>query len=158
MYRGIRIAALALLTTHLHACQRDRHFHHDGVNLKRQVTERLPLSEVEAVITSSFDNNSISDWSYYYVSGLEMGDNDTLTRHVDPWRPHRGTKRNPGTMFDPAVQAVDVSANPFHQGRRTGGARPGFHPDWILTMSVENWIEHATYSPAGHRANNLRSS
>lgn len=69
MYRGIGFTVLALLATNLNACQRDRHFHHDGVNLKRQVTERLPLSDAEMVITSSFDNRSISDWSYYYVGG-----------------------------------------------------------------------------------------
>lgn len=67
MYRSTRLAALALLATHLDACQRDRHFNHNGVNFKRQVSERLPLSPDEALITSSFDNNSISDWSYYYV-------------------------------------------------------------------------------------------
>ena len=67
MYRWTKLAAFALLVTQLEACQRDRHFHHDGVNLKRQVTKRLPLSADEALITSSFDNNSISDWSYYYV-------------------------------------------------------------------------------------------
>lgn len=68
MYRGVGFTVLALLASNLDACQRDRHFHHDGVNIKRQVTERLPLSPEEAVITSSFDNRSISDWSYYYVS------------------------------------------------------------------------------------------
>lgn len=73
MYRGVKVAAFALLATNLDACQRDRHFHHNGVNMKRQVTERLPLSDPELVITNSFDNNSIDDWSYYYVGETMYG-------------------------------------------------------------------------------------
>lgn len=73
MYRSVGLTVLALLATNLDACQRDRHFHHDGVNLKRQVTERLPLSPDEALITSSFDNRSISEWSYYYVRNVVGG-------------------------------------------------------------------------------------
>lgn len=67
MYRNAQIAVFGLLATGSYACQRERHFHHNGVNVKRQVTERLPLSPDEATITSSFDNRSLSDWSYYYV-------------------------------------------------------------------------------------------
>ncbi|KAI6794163.1 putative glutamate carboxypeptidase [Hortaea werneckii] len=69
MYRSAQIAVFALLATDSYACQRERHFHHNGINVKRQVTERLPLSPDEATITSSFDNRSLSDWSYYYTHG-----------------------------------------------------------------------------------------
>ncbi|RMY98480.1 hypothetical protein D0864_04371 [Hortaea werneckii] len=69
MYRGAQIAVFALLATDSYACQRERHFHHNGVNVKRQIAERLPLSPDEATITSSFDNRSLSDWSYYYTHG-----------------------------------------------------------------------------------------
>lgn len=86
MYSIARVVVLAALATNLNACQRERHFHHNGVNVKRQVSERLPLSADEATITSSFDNNSISDWSYYYVSVLHREINRLLTPCPSCWR------------------------------------------------------------------------
>lgn len=91
---------LAFFATGLEACQRDRHFHHDGVNLKRQVTERLPLTPDEATITSSFDNNSISDWSYYYVSNAYVDARGSLTDYIDPWRSFGRQERVASSMSD----------------------------------------------------------
>ncbi|KAF2160563.1 hypothetical protein M409DRAFT_28947 [Zasmidium cellare ATCC 36951] len=62
------LAILLALPSGLHACQRVRHFHSHS-HAKRQASPPPELSEHEALIISSFDNNSISDWSYYYTHG-----------------------------------------------------------------------------------------
>ena len=98
MYRSAKLAALALFVIDANACQRERHFHHDGKNLKRQVSERLPLSDAEALITSSFDNRSISDWSYYYVRSPRGDLDEKLMELADTWRPHRRKKQVSSTM------------------------------------------------------------
>lgn len=62
------IAVFLALPPGLHACQRERHFH-THQHTKRQASPPPTLSSDETLIISSFDNNSISDWSYYYTHG-----------------------------------------------------------------------------------------
>ena len=83
---NFRFALLALLTTSLNACQRDRKFASNG-HMKRAATARAPLSPDEQLIISSFDANSIDDWSYYYTHGLHVaGHNRTMAQWTaDHW-------------------------------------------------------------------------
>ena len=69
--RGFKLALVILLASSLGACEHGRHTHKKG-HVKRQATPRAPLSADEQLIVSSFDNNSISDWSYYYTHGLHV--------------------------------------------------------------------------------------
>ncbi|EME42303.1 hypothetical protein DOTSEDRAFT_64147 [Dothistroma septosporum NZE10] len=62
------IAAVLLLPTELRACQREREFFNHQLP-KRQATPVPELTADEQLIISSFDNNSISDWSNYYTHG-----------------------------------------------------------------------------------------
>lgn len=80
------LATILLLPTGLDACQQERHFHHDGLS-KRTITPRAALSSNEELIVSSFDNNSISDWSYYYTHGNHIaGINKTMAQWTaDRW-------------------------------------------------------------------------
>lgn len=78
------------------------------------------MSPDEALITSSFDNNSISDWSYYYVRTLEEEYELHYTDSI-----HRLT----------ATTSPDVMS-PKRNGRQIVGARPAFRPAWTATMFV----------------------
>lgn len=66
-----RFALLALLATSF-ACQKKRHVHSKGSHHKRHITPRASLTSDEQLIISSFDNNSISDWSYYYTHRVHI--------------------------------------------------------------------------------------
>ena len=86
---NFRLALLALLVTSLNACQRDRKFASNG-HMKRAATPRAPLSPDEQLIVSSFDANSIDDWSYYYTHGLHVaGHNKTMAQ----WTVRKPSKR-----------------------------------------------------------------
>jgi N-acetylated-alpha-linked acidic dipeptidase len=76
------LSSLFMLGALTYACQRDwdalhRRIHqHRSFNnhAKRAVVEYPPaLSEVETILVNSFDNKSISDWSYYYTHGDHLG-------------------------------------------------------------------------------------
>ena len=69
--RSMKIYLLALLASGLNACQRKRHFHNGGIQ-RRAPSAPLPLSADESLIVNSFDNNSISDWSYYYTTKYHL--------------------------------------------------------------------------------------
>ncbi|EON63151.1 hypothetical protein W97_02378 [Coniosporium apollinis CBS 100218] len=65
--------ALAFGTT-VYACQRDHsalgHSQHASRRLSRRQAAFPPtLTEQESILANSFDNNTISDWSYYYTHG-----------------------------------------------------------------------------------------
>jgi N-acetylated-alpha-linked acidic dipeptidase len=74
--------SIVLLAALAYGCQRDwdtlhRRIHqHSAHNnhAKRAVVEYPPtLSDIEYVLVNSFDNKSISDWSYYYTHGDHLG-------------------------------------------------------------------------------------
>lgn len=77
------LSSLVLLGTFAHACQRDWdaldrriHHQHDSHNRhskRAEVAYPPVLSEIESVLVNSFDNKSISDWSYYYTHGDHLG-------------------------------------------------------------------------------------
>ncbi|CAI6342519.1 unnamed protein product [Periconia digitata] len=77
------LPSLILLGTLTLACQRDWdaletriHTHHTTPNrhAKRAPVAYPPtLSDVESILVNSFDNKSISDWSYYYTHGDHLG-------------------------------------------------------------------------------------
>ncbi|KAF2458309.1 N-acetylated-alpha-linked acidic dipeptidase [Lineolata rhizophorae] len=68
---GLFLAATALALNGVDACQREHltRRHVDGHTLKPRQTVDFPpvLTDAEAILVNSFDNNSISDWSYYYT-------------------------------------------------------------------------------------------
>ena len=84
--RSIKLAIAAFLVTGLHACQRNRHIHGDKL-YKRSLTTRAPLTADESLIIDSFDNNSISDWSYYYTHEYHIAgyDNKEAQWTADRW-------------------------------------------------------------------------
>jgi len=74
--------SVVLLGALAYACQRDwdllhhrMHQHRALNNHARRATVDFPpaLSEVETILVNSFDNTSISDWSYYYTHGDHLG-------------------------------------------------------------------------------------
>lgn len=75
------------------ACIRDfseeRHTHsHVHRDLSKREVEYPPvLTEPESILVNSFDNNSISDWSYYYTHGDHLaGHNKTMAEWTkDRW-------------------------------------------------------------------------
>lgn len=76
------LGASILLGGLAYACQKDwdalarRSHHHQEHNrhAKRAEVEYPPrLSEVESILVNSFENTSISEWSYYYTHGDHLG-------------------------------------------------------------------------------------
>lgn len=76
------LTSLVLLGALAYACQRDwdalhRRIHqHQAHNkhAKRAEVEYPPaLTETETILVNSFDNKSLSDWSYYYTHGDHLG-------------------------------------------------------------------------------------
>lgn len=76
----------------VHACLREhalhREFSHYDLLTKRQTTDFPPtLTSEEAVLVSSFNNVTISQWSYYYTHGLHLaGTNQSMAQWTaDRW-------------------------------------------------------------------------
>lgn len=76
------ITSFVLLGALAYACQRDwdalhRRIHqHQAHNkhAKRAEVEYPPaLTDTESILVNSFDNKSLSDWSYYYTHGDHLG-------------------------------------------------------------------------------------
>lgn len=91
------LSSLVLLGALAYACQRDwdalhRRMHqHRAHNrhAKRAEVEYPPtLTETESILVNSFDNKSISDWSYYYTHGDHLGShNKTMAEWTaQKWR------------------------------------------------------------------------
>ena len=70
--KSFKLVLVLLLATGLDARQRQQRRTNKSSQVKRQATPRAPLSSDELLILSSFDSNSISDWSYYYTHGLHV--------------------------------------------------------------------------------------
>ncbi|KAF2186280.1 Zn-dependent exopeptidase [Zopfia rhizophila CBS 207.26] len=76
------LSSFILLGSLAYACQRDwdalhrrmhQHKNHNA-HAKRAAAEYPPrLTEVESILINSFDNKSLSDWSYYYTHGNHLG-------------------------------------------------------------------------------------
>ncbi|KAF2020298.1 Zn-dependent exopeptidase [Aaosphaeria arxii CBS 175.79] len=92
-----RLLALLMLLGGASACQRDwdalhrrKHQHQSHNNHAKRAEVDYPpaLSDVESVLVNSFDNKSISDWSYYYTHGDHLGShNKTMAEWTaDKWR------------------------------------------------------------------------
>ncbi|KAH7130248.1 hypothetical protein B0J11DRAFT_429498 [Dendryphion nanum] len=86
-----------LLGAFTYACQRDwdalhRRIHQHAArnkHAKRAEVQYPPaLSDVESILVNSFDNKSISDWSYYYTHGDHLGShNKTMAEWTaQKWR------------------------------------------------------------------------
>ncbi|KAL8967440.1 MAG: hypothetical protein Q9197_005427 [Variospora fuerteventurae] len=69
------------------SCVRDHAFHRPRSMVKRQSTPLVPLSSDEAILTNSFDNNTLNDWNYYYTHGVHLaGTNRTMAQWTaDRW-------------------------------------------------------------------------
>ena len=90
------LTSLLLLGALAYACQRDwdalhrrAHFHAHSNHAKRAAVEYPPtLTEFESILVNSFDNKSISDWSYYYTHGDHLGShNKTMAEWTaQKWR------------------------------------------------------------------------
>ncbi|KAI4115292.1 MAG: hypothetical protein LQ345_004087 [Seirophora villosa] len=68
-------------------CVRDHAFHRPRSIVKRQSTPLVPLTSDEAILANSFDNNTVSDWNYYYTHGAHLaGTNRTMAQWTaDRW-------------------------------------------------------------------------
>jgi len=81
------------------ACQRERAFvHHSHAHVKRQVSNTTfppVLDPNEQILLNSFDNTSISEWSYYYTHGDHIaGRNETMAQWTaDRWAEFGFTSR-----------------------------------------------------------------
>jgi N-acetylated-alpha-linked acidic dipeptidase len=77
------LTSLVLLGAFAYACQRDwaaldrriqhQHNTHNRHSKRADVAYPPSLTEVESILVNSFDNKSISDWSYYYTHGDHLG-------------------------------------------------------------------------------------
>ncbi|KAL8855938.1 MAG: hypothetical protein Q9178_007452 [Gyalolechia marmorata] len=76
-----------LFATLVSACVRDHAFHRLRSLAKRQSTPLVPLTSDEAILANSFDNNTLSDWNYYYTHGAHLaGTNRTMAQWTaDRW-------------------------------------------------------------------------
>ena len=83
-----------LVATGVQACQRELfgrhgHGHHRSELRRRDPSTTFPpvLDANEATLVQSFDNTSISTWSYYYAHGYHVaGSNKTMAQWtVDRW-------------------------------------------------------------------------
>ncbi|PVI05750.1 N-acetylated-alpha-linked acidic dipeptidase-like protein 2 [Periconia macrospinosa] len=80
------------------ACQRDLTFAHGHRHVKRQNTNATfppALDANEQILINSFDNTSISEWSYYYTHGNHIaGLNKTMAQWTaDKWTEYGFTSR-----------------------------------------------------------------
>ncbi|KAH7398679.1 N-acetylated-alpha-linked acidic dipeptidase-like protein 2 [Phaeosphaeria sp. MPI-PUGE-AT-0046c] len=81
------------------ACQRERTFvHHSHAHVKRQSSNTTfppVLDPNEQILLNSFDNTSISEWSYYYTHGDHIaGRNETMAQWTaDRWAEFGFTSR-----------------------------------------------------------------
>lgn len=89
------LGSVALVAGLAYACQKDwdaldkRHKHQDHRHAKRADVQYPPaLTETESILVNSFDNTSISDWSYYYTHGDHLGShNKTMAEWTaQKWR------------------------------------------------------------------------
>ena len=98
-----KLSALALLAIGVDACQRDRKFHNHGI-VKRQATARAPLNADETLIITSFDNNSISDWSYYYTHRYHLAGYNNIEAQ---WTADRWAEAGLDTQLDTYTVYLD---------------------------------------------------
>lgn len=80
------------------ACMRERSFvYHNHDHVKRQSNAAFPpvLDANERILIDSFDNSSISTWSYYYTHGNHIaGRNRTMAQWTaDRWTEFGFTSR-----------------------------------------------------------------
>lgn len=91
----LRLLAFALFSLTVTACQRDwdslqkRIHQHRSPHVKRAEVDYPPtLSEIETILANSFDNRSLSDWSYYYTHGDHLGSHNKSMAEwtAEKWR------------------------------------------------------------------------
>ena len=78
------------------ACQRERVFkRHAHGHIKRQATFPPVLDHNEQILINSFDNTSISTWSYYYTHGDHIaGRNQSMAQWTaNKWADYGFTSR-----------------------------------------------------------------
>ena len=69
---------LLCFAAYANACLRDFGLGNSALKKHGRIAKRAMeyppvLSEVESILVNSFDNSSISDWSYYYTHGDHLG-------------------------------------------------------------------------------------
>ena len=76
------LSSFVLLGALAYACQRDwdalhrrihQHQAHNKHSKRAEVEYPPALTETETILVNSFDNKSLSDWSYYYTHGDHLG-------------------------------------------------------------------------------------
>ncbi|KAL9033165.1 MAG: hypothetical protein Q9180_006096, partial [Flavoplaca navasiana] len=63
----------------------------------KKSTPRVPLTPDEAVLTSSFDNNTLNDWSYYYTHGVHLA---ATNRTMAQWTADRWSENGFQSRLD----------------------------------------------------------
>lgn len=84
----MRASLLLLAAVGAEACQRERAFkEHAHGHVKRQTAFPPKLDANEQILMNSFDNTSISTWSYYYTHGDHIaGRNESMAQWTaDKW-------------------------------------------------------------------------
>jgi N-acetylated-alpha-linked acidic dipeptidase len=95
----MKISLFLLAAIGAEACQRERVFkRHAHGHIKRQATNATfppVLDPNEQILINSFDNTSISTWSYYYTHGDHVaGRNESMAQWTaDKWAEYGFTSR-----------------------------------------------------------------
>ncbi|KAF3048271.1 hypothetical protein E8E12_011581 [Didymella heteroderae] len=92
----MRTSLFLLATVGAEACQRERVFkRHAHGHVKRQASFPPVLDANEQILINSFDNTSISTWSYYYTHGDHIaGRNESMAQWTaDKWAEYGFTSR-----------------------------------------------------------------
>jgi N-acetylated-alpha-linked acidic dipeptidase len=92
----MRTSLFLLAAIGAEACQRERVFkEHAHGHVKRQTAFPPTLDANEQILMNSFDNTSISTWSYYYTHGDHIaGRNESMAQWTaDKWASYGFTSR-----------------------------------------------------------------
>ncbi|KAF2994057.1 hypothetical protein E8E13_001770 [Curvularia kusanoi] len=93
---NMRTSIFILAAVGAEACQRERAFKQHALgHVKRQASFPPMLDANEQILMNSFDNTSISTWSYYYTHGDHIaGRNETMAQWTaDKWASYGFTSR-----------------------------------------------------------------
>lgn len=93
---NMRASLFILAAIGAEACQRERAFKQHALgHVKRQASFPPVLEANEQILMNSFDNASISTWSYYYTHGDHIaGRNETMAQWTaDKWASYGFTSR-----------------------------------------------------------------
>ncbi|KAF1940486.1 N-acetylated-alpha-linked acidic dipeptidase 2 [Clathrospora elynae] len=122
----MRLTALLLTAVTVYACDKEYHFRHHDRHLQRRDTSPVfppLLSQNEQILVNSFQNKSISEWSYYYTHKRNVAGESNA---VPKWTAERWAEQGFRTRLD----SYHVYLNyPVHRSLELRyGNGSGYHP------------------------------